>query len=247
MTQPINFDIAQINVHRYSLHNLYQQGAYNCPGWLLTFYRRFVRKRHSKCKSLTILILTPFVICATTQFTGHSRGRIPKTMGETLIAIANRAALATSSGSFEQVSRFVTGKTAFVLTAFGVAVATRYRSRECRRPTTRSRGRTASGVPKLHVRRCSPNCRSYVPSPDLATALPLTPARVALQRQQLPDPAGRPVRALGLASSGPTAGARACPAPTKIRMGDAERREPGGRDGPAAALSLSRAAAWIER
>ena len=125
--QPINFDIAQINVHRYSLHDL-GQTRHQLSRLVADILPQIRQEKALKVqRALDHLDVDTIRYLCDYAIHGPFTGPDPKTMGETLIAIANRAALARLQqlGIIRASLEIVTGKTSFVLTAFGVAVATR--------------------------------------------------------------------------------------------------------------------------
>jgi hypothetical protein len=125
--QPINFDIAHINVHRYSLQNL-DQTRHQLSLLIADILIQIRQEKALKVQRAVDHLDTDSIrYLSDLAVHGPFTGPDPKTWGETLIAIGNRDALARLQqlGIIRANLEIVAGKTAFVLTSFGVAVATR--------------------------------------------------------------------------------------------------------------------------
>jgi len=124
--EAVNFDIAQINVHRYPLHDL-DRTRVQLSQLVVDVLRQIHQEKSLKVqRAVDILDADTIRYLADYAVHGPFAGPDPKTMGETLVAISNRAALARLQqlGIIRANIGIVKGQTAFVLTAFGAAVAT---------------------------------------------------------------------------------------------------------------------------
>ncbi len=178
--QPINFDIAQINVHRYSLHDL-GQTRHQLSRLVADILPQIRQEKALKVqRALDHLDVDTIRYLCDYAIHGPFTGPDPKTMGETLIAIANRAALARAAAARDHSSksRDRHGKDVVCPYRIWCGGCDAYWSRECCHSTTRSRGRTTSGALLSWRVRCVlqvSDPASQVPS--WLPLQPLTPVR----------------------------------------------------------------------
>lgn len=124
--EPISFDIAHISVRRYPRDDL-QLARVQISRWIFDLLRQIQQEKSLKVQR-TIELLDSDAIKYVSEFAVHGpfTGPNPKTMGEGLIAISNRAALSRLQqlGIIRAIQITGSGQTnAFSLTCFGVAVA----------------------------------------------------------------------------------------------------------------------------
>ena len=122
--EPINFDIAQINVHRYRREDL--EFAKVQISQLVSDLLRQIQQEKSLKVQRAIDLLDSDAIKYLSEFAVHGpfAGPSPKTMGEALLAISNRAALSRLQqlGIIRAFSMGSRQTNAYSLTHFGLAV-----------------------------------------------------------------------------------------------------------------------------
>ena len=119
--EQINFDIAQINVHRYRRDDL-QQARVEISRLVADLIHQIQQEKSLKVQR-AIELLDSDAIKYLSDFAVHGpfTGPSPKTMGEELVAISNRAALARLQ-QLGIVRAIPLATMAFALTRFGIAV-----------------------------------------------------------------------------------------------------------------------------
>jgi hypothetical protein len=124
--EPINFDLAQINIRRYDRNRL--DNARELFSRLISEALRQVQLEKSLKVARAIDLLDAPSVHYLSEFAskGPLSGPAPKTMGEELIAISNRAALAhlQQLGIVRYRRGITDSHEVFVLTEFGRAVVT---------------------------------------------------------------------------------------------------------------------------
>jgi hypothetical protein len=123
--EPINFDIAQINIYRYLKHDIDGTRAQLC-GLIVDTLRQIKQEKSLKVQR-TIDLLDANAIWYLTEYAvrGAFTGPHPKNMGESLLSISNRATLSMLQqlGVIRAIHRPADKQTVFFLTEFGAAVA----------------------------------------------------------------------------------------------------------------------------
>ena len=123
--EEINFDIAQINVHRYRRDDL-QLTKTQIAQWVADLLRQIRQEKSLKVqKAIELLDSDATKYLSEMAVHGSFTGPSPKTMGEELIAISNRAALSRLQqlGIIRAIPIDDKKAIAFSLTRFGCSVA----------------------------------------------------------------------------------------------------------------------------